>query len=676
MALSSFGDWLGLLALTSLATTLAGGDYATANLAIAGVFVLRLAPAIVFGPLAGVVADRLDRRRTMVVADVARFLLFASIPFVSTLWWLLLATFLIEVAAMFWIPAKEATVPNLVPRQRLEAANQVSLLATYGAAPVAAAVFAALSLLSEMLDDVVPPVGADPVDLALWANALTFLFSAIVIFSLRRISSPAVATGPHPSVVRTLVDGWRFIGRTPVVRGLVVGMLGAFAAGGAVIGLGRTYVAGLGAGDPGYAVLFAAVFIGLAAGMAAGPKLFAGFSRRRLFGLSICAAGVCLALLGLVQNMALAALFTVVLGAWAGIAWVTGYTLLGLEVGDLVRGRTFAFVQTMVRVTLVAVLTVAPLVAAAIGTHSVAVNETITLTYHGAALTYVIAAVLAIALGVTSYRQMDDRRGTPLLTEVRGLVARGAPAGERAATAFFLALEGGEGAGKSTLAKRVAQQLSAGGREVVLTREPGATELGRRLRQMLLDPATGGISARTEALLYAADRAEHVASVIRPALARGAVVITDRYVDSSLAYQGAGRSLPDDEIGRLSTWATQSLVPDLTVVLDIPPEVGLHRRAEPADRLEAEPLDFHRRVRERFLALAARHPRRYLVVDATLAPEEVATRVTSRVAELLPPSDGTDPVAVDQSADSAPAVALDGVPDLRDPSAGRRAEVR
>ncbi|MDP9417972.1 MAG: dTMP kinase, partial [Actinomycetota bacterium] len=603
MALSSFGDWLGLLALMSLATTIAGGDFDKANVAIAGVLILRLAPAVVFGPLAGVVADRLDRRWTMVVADVARFLLFASIPFVSTLWWLLAATFLIEVAAMFWIPAKEATVPNLVPRERLEAANQVSLLATYGAAPVAAAAFAALSLLSEMLDNVVGVLAANPVDLALTFNALTFLFSAGVVYSLRSIRTPAVPTATaHPSVLRTLAEGWRFVGRTPVVRGLVVGMLGAFAAGGAVIGLARTYVAGLGAGDPGFAVLFAAVFLGLAGGMAVGPKVFGAFSRRRLFGLSICGAGLGLALLGLVQNMALAVLFTVVLGAWAGIGWVTGYTLLGLEVGDSVRGRTFAFVQSMVRITLVVVVAVAPLVAAAVGSHSVVVNETITLTYHGAALTLLIAAVLAILLGVTSYRHMDDRKGTPLLADLRALVTRAELPARRAAGSWFVAIEGGEGGGKSTLARRLGAELGAGGREVVLTREPGSTAVGRRLREILLDPATGALAPRTEALLYAADRAEHVATVIRPGLVRGAVVITDRYVDSSVAYQGAGRVLPDDEIARLSQWATDGLLPDLTIVLDVPPEIGLRRSAEPADRLEAEPLEFHRRVRERFLA--------------------------------------------------------------------------
>ncbi|HEX6514149.1 MAG TPA: MFS transporter, partial [Nocardioidaceae bacterium] len=182
LSLSSLGDWLGLLALTALAPRLADDGYAAANLAIAGVFILRLAPAILIGPLGGVVADRLDRRWTMVVCDVARFALFLSIPLVGTLWWLFVATLLIEVASLVWIPAKEATLPNLVPRERLETANQLSLFTTYGTAPVAAAVFAGLALLSGMLDNSVPAI--DEVELALYVNAATFLVSAATIFRL------------------------------------------------------------------------------------------------------------------------------------------------------------------------------------------------------------------------------------------------------------------------------------------------------------------------------------------------------------------------------------------------------------------------------------------------------------------------------------------------------------
>ena len=179
----------------------------------------------------------------------------------------------------------------------------------------------------------------------------------------------------------------------------------------------------------------------------------------------------------------------------------------------------------------------------------------------------------------------------------------------------LVTLEGGEGAGKSTQARLLADWLREQGYDVLLTHEPGDTEVGRKLRSIVLDPATGDISSRTEALLYAADKAEHVDSVIAPALVRGAVVITDRYVDSTLAYQGAGRALADSEVERIARWATDDLRPNLTVVLDLPPQTGL-TRFEERDRIEAESVEFHERVRDMFLHLASGSPEHYLVVDA------------------------------------------------------------
>ena len=201
----------------------------------------------------------------------------------------------------------------------------------------------------------------------------------------------------------------------------------------------------------------------------------------------------------------------------------------------------------------------------------------------------------------------------------------------------FLAFEGGEGAGKSTQVRLLQQWLTAQGRTTTATFEPGATPSGAAIRGIVLDPANTGISARSEALLYAADRAQHVHDVLRPALAAGDVVVTDRFVDSSLAYQGAGRAIPLEEVRQLSAWATEGLVPDLTLLLDLPPEVGLSRARGRggADRLEAESLGFHRRVRETFLALAAAERARDLVVDAGLPPDVVAGAVRERVAALL-----------------------------------------
>lgn len=203
-------------------------------------------------------------------------------------------------------------------------------------------------------------------------------------------------------------------------------------------------------------------------------------------------------------------------------------------------------------------------------------------------------------------------------------------------TGLFIAFEGGEGVGKSTQIAILARDLTDTGRSVILTREPGGSTIGRTIRQILLDPATGKIHPRTEALLFAADRAEHVATIIRPALGDGNDVITDRYMDSSAAYQGAGRGLSRTEIRNLSLWATDDLVPDLTVVLDLDPRVGLARATKDefgtADRIESEKIEFADAVRAGFLVLADAAPERYLVVDASLPAETVAEHVRVAVA--------------------------------------------
>lgn len=199
----------------------------------------------------------------------------------------------------------------------------------------------------------------------------------------------------------------------------------------------------------------------------------------------------------------------------------------------------------------------------------------------------------------------------------------------------FVAFEGGEGAGKTTQVRLLHDWLLERGQPTMLTFEPGDTPVGQALRAILLGHETGVLASRTEALLYAADRAEHVARVVRPALERGDVVVTDRYLDSSIAYQGAGRELEPDDVARLSRWATDDLVPDLTVLLDLDPELGLRRFDTPADRLEAEPLAFHRRVREGFLALAAATPHRYLVLDASAPRDDVQAAVRQRLEGLL-----------------------------------------
>ena len=634
MAFSSLGDWLGLLATTALAQQLSAGNYARANFAIAGIFIARLLPAVFLGPIAGVIADRFDRRNLMIVCDILRAALYISIPLVANYLWLYTATILVECITLFWSPAKEASIPNLVPREKLESANQVSLLAAYGTAPIAAGLFSLLALLSGALATTFPWFKGNSTDLALYINAISFAYTAWIVFGLHELPKGAASKGDSEvSVATSLLQGWRSVSKSKIIRGLIVGMVGAFIAAGAVIGLARTFVGDLGGGDAAYGVLFGSVFTGLALGIAFGPKVFAQFSRRRLFGASLTTAGIFLVLLALIQNLVLAVFITVLLGAFSGICWVTGFTMLGMEVENEVRGRTFAFVQSLIRITLVAVLAIAPLIAAAVGQHTYKFSNT-QVDYNGAAITILIAGIIAATIGAVAFRQMKDRPNVSIWSDVANAIRGelGSITGQ-STKGLFIAFEGGEGAGKSTQTQLLTEWLEARGHAVLLTREPGGTPLGKSLREILLDNKTGTIAPRAEALLYAADRADHVATVIRPALEKDHVVITDRYIDSSIAYQGAGRVLSPGEVARISRWASESLFPNLTIILDIPAEIGLGR-IKKKDRLESEPLAFHERIRQEFLQLALMDPERYLVVDATQSVEQIHSAITTRVGEL------------------------------------------
>jgi dTMP kinase len=634
MVFSSLGDWLGLLATTAMAQQLSGGDYATANFAIAGVFIARLLPAVFLGPLAGVIADKLDRRKLMVSCDIVRAGLYISIPIFHNYFWLYTATILVECVTLFWSPAKEASVPNLVPREKLESANQVSLLAAYGTAPIAALLFTFLSLFTSAFVALIPNFNATAVDIALYVNALSFAFAAFTIWNLREIPKGAAAKhAAETGILKSLLEGWKAVSGSKIIRGLILGMVGAFVAAGAVIGLARTFVGDLGGGEAAYGVLFGAVFTGLAAGIAFGPRVFAQFSRRRLFGASLTIAGLFLVGLAAIPNLVLAVFTVIALGAFSGICWVTGFTMLGMEVADDVRGRTFAFVQSLIRVVLVAVLAIAPLIAAAVGEHTFEFQNT-QVSYNGAAVTILIAGLIASFIGALSYHQMKDRPNVSLWSDISNAI-KGELGGITGAPTkgTFIVFEGGEGIGKSTQAKLLKAWLEQEGESVVLTREPGGSDLGIEIRKILLSHSTGDISPRAEALLYAADRAHHVYSVIRPALAAGQVVIGDRYFDSSIAYQGAGRVLEPGEVARISRWATESLFPTLTIIIDLPAEIGL-ARLKSKDRLESQPIDFHERVRQEFLQLSLLDPERYFIVDGNKTIEETHAEIITRVSEI------------------------------------------
>ncbi len=634
MVFSSLGDWLGLLATTAMAQQLSGGDYSKANFAIAGVFIARLLPAVFLGPIAGVIADRFDRRKLMVVSDVLRCALYISIPIVYTYFWLYAAMILVECLTLFWSPAKEATVPNIVPKEKLENANQVSLLAAYGTAPIAAILFSLLTLFNGAIAAAFPTFGGNSIDIALYVNAGSFAFAAWTVWGLKEIPKGAAAKRESDaSVAKSLLEGWKSVSQSKIIRGLIVGMVGAFGAAGAVIGLARTFVGDLGGGDPAYGVLFGAVFTGLALGISFGPKVFAQFSRRRIFGASLTTAGIFLVLLAAIPNLVLAVFIVVALGAFSGLCWVTGFTMLGMEVKDEVRGRTFAFVQSLIRITLVAVLAISPLVAAAVGKHTFKFKNT-QIDYNGAAVTILIAGIIAAIIGSVSYHQMKDRPSVSLWSDIANALKGELGSITRApAKGTFIAFEGGEGTGKSTQSKLLKKWLESEGERVLLSREPGGSDLGIEIRKILLSHSTGDISPRAEALLYAADRANHVFEIIRPALAAGDVVITDRYFDSSIAYQGAGRVLEPGEVARISRWATESLFPTLTIIIDLPAEIGIGRLKR-LDRLEAQPIAFHERVRQEFLQLARLDPERYLVVDGSQSVAEIHATIISRVGEI------------------------------------------
>jgi dTMP kinase len=679
LSLSSLGDWLSLLALSILANNLGGTKSSAAGaFAVSGVWLTSLLPALIFGPIAGAVADRFDRRMTLIIGDVIRAVLYISIPLnlafgvVDKLTWLYVAQFLASCASLFWQPAKDASVPNLVPPDQLERANQLSLFMTYGTAPVAGFLFSLIGLLARPFGEMSHYFVTYPGALALYFNALTFVISALTVISLRQLPRHRSETAriSSPSVLKSIWEGWRFIGRNTVVRGIVIGMTGAFAAGGVVVGLGPSYVRNtLNGGSAGWGAVFTAIFLGLALGMFLGLRMLSGFSRRRLFGVSIAFAAIPLALTAIIPNLVVVTILVLILGACAGVAYVTGYTIVGLEVDDDTRGRTFGFLQSAIRVILFAVIAIAPTLAAAFtelvhattGARAVHLGS-VTFGNAGANLVLLLAALTALLLGRSSYHQMDDRRGVPLWQDLwatlRG-VKPPEPAGQEPAPpsrdrrGLFLALEGGEGAGKSTQARLLAIWLRDQGYDVVSTHEPGATKVGMRLRALLLDNSLSGLAPRAETLMYAADRAEHVAAVIAPALDRGAIVVTDRYVDSSLAYQGAGRRLSVDEITEVNRWATGGLRPDLTILLDLSPIEGLSRAARSGDRLESEPAEFHERVRAGFLARADADSEHYLVLDATRDPGELSRQIQARVRDMLP---DPVPVTAEETTGSFPAV--------------------
>ena len=438
-AVSATGDWLSLLALSALATQLATG-YQAQSFALGGVVATKLLPALVLGPLAGVLADKFDRRRVMVTCDLLRFALFLSIPLVGSLWWLLVATLLIEMCALFWIPAKDASVPNLLRRpDQIETANQLALVMTYGVAVITASgLFTVISGLGGFLPGSTPEISTAYV--ALMLNGLAYLLTATTVwFGIREISGRAAQRrAAAPGLLALLRDGFRFVASTPLVRGLVIGIIGAFTAGGIVVGSATLYAASLGGGNAAYGMLFIAVFVGLALGMGAAPRLSRRLPHNRLFGTAIVAAGCALVLVALAPHLTVAIAAVGLVGGFAGIAFLTGLTIIGAQVADEVRGRIVAFVQSIVRLTLLGSMALVPLIVGLVSARTV---DLFGYPYRidGTRVVMLAGGVIAAVVGMLAYRQMDDRRTEPLLPDLLAALRRGV---RRGGSGMLIAVEG------------------------------------------------------------------------------------------------------------------------------------------------------------------------------------------------------------------------------------------
>lgn len=641
MTVSSLGDWVGFVAVSSLVASL-GTSVTAASFAVAGVMIARMAPSVIFGPIVGSLVDRYDRKKLMIFADIGRGFLYALMPFLGqSLPAIFALSFLIECLSLMWTPARDASLPNLVPRRQLANANSIGLVTTYGTLPLGGAVFAMIGVIVNAIGSQFGAYQgltlAEQSQLfayvALWLDAGSFIFSAFMVSRLPALTPPSAARHEKldmGKVGRDIVDGVKFLGEHPLAGAMTTGIVIAFSGVGAVLALGPVFVQStLNAKSAGWGVLVTAYGIGMFMGLAAVNPIGKVFPRERLFYITMISGAVILFLLSAMPTIGLAATFAVLLGIAVGMTWVTGYTLLQESVADEFRGRTFASLSVLSRLGLFLSLTVFPVIAGAVGAHAFDVMG-VTLMVSGPRFALMLASGMVLAGGLYTRRGMRKYRRTKamplnLIPKLRKPPPRG----------VFIVLEGVEGAGKGTQLSQLADHLESLGRQVLVTREPGGTPLGEQLREILLSPDTGKLEPKTEALLFAAARTQLVSSVIRPALEDGKVVICDRYIDSSVAYQGFARGLGEHDVLSLNVWATQGLFPDLVLLLHVEPEEGL-ARAGGEDRIEAEGLDFHAKVADAYLQIASEHPERCSVIDASEAPERVFAEIKEAVMGAIP----------------------------------------
>ena len=569
----------------------------------------------------------------MIAADIGRGTMYALMPFLPSVFPILVLSFFIECLSLLWTPARDASLPNLVPRRQLANANSLGLLSSYGTLPLGGVVALVLATVSTAIGQQIPYFHTHTESLALWLDAGTFAFSAYMVSGvpLRGPTGTVAARLDLKKVWTDMKDGRPLPVHEPAhardgaghPRGVHGDRRGALA---------RVDVRRQHAGRPD--------------GRVADPRdgvrprhgdrhrvaqLRRQDARPRVRLQLVVPAGVGR------RSSCSPSCRTSRRRRWrprgwalaTGVMWVTGYTLLQENVADEFRGRTFGSITVVSRLSLLLSLTVFPTLAIAYGKHSFFVGgQRIDLS--GTRLALLTAGVGVILAG------WFTRSGLRRLRLARPKALSLVPKLKRPpATGLFIAFEGVEGAGKGTQVKLLEEYLRSLGHDVLVTREPGGTDLGEQLRAMLLDPQTGSVDARTEALLFAASRSQHVATVIRPALAAGRIVICDRYVDSSLAYQGWARGLGEQDVLTLNVWATQGLFPDLVILLHVEPELGLLRSTEAPDRMELEGGDFHAKVADAFLKIAEEHPERFVVIESDKEPALVADEVRAAAERLL-----------------------------------------
>jgi MFS family permease len=362
---SSLGDWIGLIAILALATRIS-----ESGTAVGLVMTARMLPGFLLAPLGGALVDRWDRRRTMVVCDIGRACLLATLPFFDTLPGLILISFMLEVLSLLWGPAKDASVPNVVRTDQLASANSLGLVAAWGTFPLGGVLFALLASLAKWLGgfSALDQFSVDQESLAIWVDSLTFLVSAMLIMRLRLPGHErrTMRRIHWTQTYRDMVDGISYIRSNPMVRGTMVGLAGGLLGGGAMVPLGPAFSKEvLGAGSAGFGVLMTALGLGAGVGVPTLLWLQRRLPHERVFLLAVAATGIGMIVAAFVATLTAAAFVVVFVGGAAGSAYVTGFTLLQESVSDELRGRIFGALYTIVRLCLLASLTIGPFMSSA-----------------------------------------------------------------------------------------------------------------------------------------------------------------------------------------------------------------------------------------------------------------------------------------------------------------------